>query len=356
MRCAFLLRCTPLTLRTCYTQSVILNLGVSPMRRREFIAALSAAATLPISAHAQQPLKIWRIGVLESATRELNTPNMNVFLKTLREYGYIEGENLVIEYRSTGGRNERLPELVSELMRLKVNLMLVRGTPEILAVKKATSTIPVVMFAVADPVGLGVAASLSHPGGNITGMDSFTTEVETKRLGLLKELLPEMKRMAFLGDFRNSAVQKQWNEVESAARPLNLHASRLDIRSALDVSRAFDAAMKEKVDAIRVGIDGTTRPNRQLIIDLAETNKIPAIYAAKEFVEDGGLMAYATNYAELYSRAATFVDKIFKGANPADLPIERPTKLELVISAKTAKTIGIEIPVTLLARADEVIE
>ena len=187
-------------------------------------------------------------------------------------------------------------------------------------------------------------------------MDSFTTEVETKRLGLLKELLPEMKRMAFLGDFRNSAVQKQWNEVESAARPLNLHASRLDIRSALDVSRAFDAAMKEKVDAIRVGIDGTTRPNRQLIIDLAETNKIPAIYAAKEFVEDGGLMAYATNHAELYSRAATFVDKIFKGANPADLPIERPTKLELVINAKTSKTIGIEIPVTLLARADEVIE
>ena len=140
------------------------------------------------------------------------------------------------------------------------------------------------------------------------------------------------------------------------ARPLNLHASRLDIRSALQVSRAFDAAMKEKVDAIRVGIDGTTRPNRQLIIDLAETNKIPAIYAAKEFVEDGGLMAYATNHAELYSRAATFVDKIFKGANPADLPIERPTKLELVINAKTAKTIGIEIPVTLLARADEVIE
>src|SRR5262249_11047819 len=171
---------------------------------------------------------------------------------------------------------------------------------------------------------------------------------------ILKELLPEMKRMAFLGDFRNSAVPKQWNEVESAARLLNLHASRLDIRSAFDVSRAFDAAMKEKVDAIRVGIDGTTRPNRQLIIDLAETNKIPA--TAKEFVEDGGLMAYATNYAELYSRAATFVDKIFKGANPADLPIERPTKLELVINAKTAKTIGIEIPVTLLARADEVIE
>ena len=328
------------------------------MRRREFIVALSAAAVLPISAHAQQPLKIWRIGVLESASRELNTPNMNVFLRTLREHGYIEGENLIIEYRSTGGRNERLSELVSELIRLKVNLMLVRGTPEILAVKKATSTIPVVMAAVADPVGLGVAASLSHPGGNITGMDSFTTEVETKRLGLLKELLPEMKRMAFLGDFRNSAVQKQWNEVESAARPLNLHASRLDIRSAFDVSRAFDAAMKEKekVDAIRVGIDGTTRPNRQLIIDLAETNKIPAIYAAKEFVEDGGLMAYATNYAELYSRAATFVDKIFKGANPANLPIERPTKLELVINAKTAKTIGIEIPVTLLARADEVIE
>src|SRR5262249_33651132 len=154
-----------------------------------------------------------------------------------------------------------------ELMRFKVNLMLVRGTPEILAVKKATSTIPVVMFAVADPVGLGVAASLSHPGGNITGMDSFTTEAETKRLGIWRQLLPDMRRMGFLGDFRTSGVQKQWNEVESAGRRLNLHASRLDIRSALDVSRAFDAAMKERVDAIRVGIDGTTRPNRQLIID-----------------------------------------------------------------------------------------
>src|SRR5262249_41634327 len=195
------------------------------MRRREFIAALSAAAALPITAHAQQLLEIWRIGVLESASRELNTPNMNVFLKTLRDYGYIEGENLVIEYRSTGGGHKRLPRVVFQLIHLKVNLMLVRGTPEILAVKKATSTIPVVMSAVADPVGLGVAVSLSHPGGNITGMDSFTTEVETKRLGLLKELLPEMKRMAFLGDFRNSAVQKQWNEVESAARLLNLLAS-----------------------------------------------------------------------------------------------------------------------------------
>src|SRR5262245_22364968 len=191
------------------------------MRRRDVITLLGGATAMwPISARAQQLLKIWRIGVLESASRELNTPNMNIFLKMLREYGYIEGENLVIEYRSTSGRNERLPELVSELIRLKVNLMLVRGTPEILAVK-------------------GVAAPLSHPGGNITGMDSFTKEVETKRVGLLKELLPEMKRMAFLGDFRNSAVQKQWNEVESAFL-LNLHASRLDIRSALDVSRAFD--------------------------------------------------------------------------------------------------------------------
>ena len=212
------------------------------------------------------------------------------------------------------------------------------------------------MSAVVDPVGLGVAASLKRPGGNITGMSSIVTELEAKRVGLLKELVPGMKRMALMGDFRNSAVAMQWDEVQIAARSLGIEAQRFDVRSAADVNRAFEVAIREHVDAIRVGVDGVTRPNRRLIIDLAAMYKLPTIYAAREFADDGGLIAYAANYAHLYLRAASFVDKIFKGANPADIPVEQPTKFDLIVNLKTAKALGLTVPYTLLARADEVIE
>jgi putative ABC transport system substrate-binding protein len=325
------------------------------MQRREFITLLGGAAAWPLAARAQQQ-KVWRIGMLDTASRELNSANLAVFYKELRDFGYVEGQNLIIEYRSADGRNERLPDLVSELLRLNVDLIVVRGTPEVLAIKNATSTIPVVMSAVVDPVGLGVAASLRRPGGNITGMSSIVTELEAKRVELLKELVPGMKRMALLGDFRNSAVTMQWEEVQMAARSLGIEAQRFDVRSAADVNRAFEVAIKEHVDAIRVGVDGVTRPNRQLIIDLAAMHKLPAIYAAREFADEGGLIAYAANYAHLYLWAANFVDKIFKGANPADIPVEQPTKFDLVINRKTAKAIGLTVPYTLLVRADEVIE
>ena len=256
----------------------------------------------------------------------------------------------------THDRIERLPDLVSELLRLKVDLIVLRGTPEVTAVKNATSTIPVVMTAVADPVRLGVAMSLAHPGGNITGLSSFVTDLEAKRVELLKELVPGMKLMAALGDFSNPAVANQWEEVQIAARSLAIEAQRFEVRSAADVRRAFEVAIRERVEAIRVGVDGVTRPNRRLIIDLAAMHKLPAIYAAKEFADDGGLMAYGTNYPSLYFRAASFVDKILKGANPAEIPVEQPTKFDLIVNLKTAKALGLTVPYPLLARADEVIE
>jgi putative ABC transport system substrate-binding protein len=233
---------------------------------------------------------------------------------------------------------------------------LLRGTPEALAVKNATTTIPVVMSAVNDPVGIGVAASLRRPGGNFTGISVAVTELGTKRTEYLKEIVPGVKRIAFLGDLRNAAVVVAWGNVQRFGRSLEVDTLLFDVRSAAEVSRAFEAAVTEGVQALQVSLDGTTRPNRRLIIDLAESYKLPTIYTAREFVEDGGLLSYATDYAHLYSRAATFVDKIFKGGNPADLPIERPTKFELVINLRTAKALNLPIPPTLLARADEVIE
>ena len=327
------------------------------MNRREFMGLVGgAAAAWPLAAQAQQVVKVWRIGILDSATRELNQDIAALF-KGLRALGYVEGQNLIVEYRSADGRNERLPELVSELLRLNLDLIVVRGTPEIIAIKNANSKIPIVMSAVgADPIGLGLAVSLNHPGGNITGMSSMVTELEAKRLEILKEIVPGMKRVAILGDFRNSAVAMQWDEVQKAARSLALDAERFDVRSSEDISRAFEAAIGDHVDAIRVGVDGTTRPNRRLIIELASKYKLPAIYAAREFAIDGGLIAFAADYGDLYLRTATIVDKVLKGANPAEIPVEQPTKFDLVVNLKTAKSLGITIPYVLVARADEVIE
>jgi putative tryptophan/tyrosine transport system substrate-binding protein len=325
------------------------------MRRREFIAVLGAAAW-PLAARGQLASKVWRVGMLDTATRELNRANMDGFLGRLRELGYVEGQNLIVHYRSADGRSERLPELVAQLIGLDVHVIVTRGTQEVLAVKNATSTIPVVMAAAADPVGLSVAASLSHPGGNITGMTSVASALASKRIGFLKELVPGIKRVVLLGDFSNLAIGVEWEELQTAARSVGIEALNSDVRRAVDVGHAFDVMSRERVEAVSVGGDGTTRSNRKLIIDLAAMNRLPAIYVAREFVDDGGLIAYATNYPDLYRRAGTFVDKIFKGAKPADLPIEQPTKFELIINLKTAKSLGLTIPETLLATADEVIQ
>src|SRR3954454_18168816 len=323
------------------------------MRRRNVLLAVMCAASLSVPALAQP--KVWRVGILETATAELNRANLEIFNKRLRELGYIEGQNLVTLYRSADG-NERLPALVAEVIAFKPDLIVVRGTPEVVAVKNATGSIPVVMAAVGDPIASGVAASLSRPGGNVTGMASVSTETERKRVEALKEAVPNMTRIGFVGDFRNFEARRQWDEVLAAARLLGLEPLRLEVRSAADVVQAFETAVREGIHAIRFNNSSITRPNRRLIVDLAARYKMPVVYAAREFVDEGGLISFAPDYAHLYSRAASFVDRIFQGEKPADLPIELPSKYELVINLKTAKALGLTIPPTLLARADEVIE
>lgn len=326
------------------------------MRRREFIKLAGGAAVgWPLVAQAQQAGKVRRIGILDTTARELNKDIAALF-KGLRAFGYVEGQNLIVEYRSAEGRTERLPDLVSELLRLNLDLIVVRGTPEIIAIKNANSKTPIVMSAVVDPVGLGIAASLNHAGGNITGMSSIVTELEAKRLEILKEIVPDVKRVAFLGDFRNPAVAMQWGEVQTAARSLAIEVVHFDLRSVDDIGRAFETALGDHVEAIRIGVDGTTRNNRKLIVELASKYKLPAIYSAREFAIEGGLIAFAADYADLYLRTATVVDKILKGANPAEIPVEQPTKFDLVVNLKTAKSLGLTIPYVLVARADEVIE
>jgi putative ABC transport system substrate-binding protein len=327
------------------------------MRRREFISSLiGTAVAWPTVARAQQTDKVWRIGMLDHASRELNATNLAAFGKGLREFGYVEGENLVIEYRSAEGHNERLPDLVSELLRLKVDLIVVRGTPEVMAVKNATSTIPVVMTAVAHPVRSGVVTNLPHPGGNITGLSSFVTELEAKRFQFLTELVPGMKRAWSLDDIRNPANAGDFEEMQKAARALGIEVQRFDLGNPPDLGRAFEVAIRERVEAIRVNVDGVTRPNQRLIAELAAKHKLPAIYGAREFVDKGGLMSYGVSYPDLYFRAASYVNEIFKGAKPSDLAVEQPMKFELVINLKTAKQIGITFPPSIMVQADEVIE
>ena len=328
------------------------------MRRRQFITLIGgAAAAWPLTARAQQTGKVWRIGMLDTARRELNTANVVAFQNGLRQFGFVEPENLVIEYRSAEGQYERLPDLVSELLHLKVDVIMVRGTVEIVAVKNATSTTPVVMTAVGDPVAAGVVANLSHPGGNITGLSSLTTDLEIKRYQFLKELLPGVKRVGNLQDPEGRAAGRlpasRWNE---RARSLAIEVHDLDVRNITDLSRAFDLATNQRVEAMRVGLSGITRTNQLLVIDLAAQHKLPAIYQTREFVENGGLISYGVSYPDLYFRAASFVSKIFNGAKPGDLPVEQPTKFELVVNLKTARALGLNVPPSLLTRADELIE
>jgi putative ABC transport system substrate-binding protein len=326
------------------------------MRRREFIGLVSAAAAWPLTVWAQSTAKVWRIGILDTTTRERNADNLAAFLKALREFGYVEGQNLVIEYRTANGNREQLPGLVSELLTLKVDAIVVRGTLEALAVKQAGPTIPVIMSAVADPVGLGVAASLSHPGGNFTGMSSFGPVLETKRIQLLKEMVPSLKRLAVVGELNSQGSERQWTEIQAAAPSLAIEAKLFMLGSTEDVSRAFMEIAGERFDAIKVGPNSVTRSNHSLIIDLAMKYKLPSIFSDNEFAVSGGLMAYGANYPSLYVRAANILDKVLRGARPADIPVEQPTRFDLVINLRTAKALGIAVPPTLLARADEVIE
>jgi putative ABC transport system substrate-binding protein len=324
------------------------------LKRRELISLLGGAAALPFAARAQQLAKIHRIGMLETISPTLNATQLDAFRRGLRELGYVEGQNYVVEYRSADGRAERFPELANELVRLGVDLIVTRGTPATVAAKNATRTIPVIMASVGEP--LLVVDSLARPGRNVTGLSAFVNEMTSKRLELIKELVPASSRIALFANMSNPVAPPQWEETKTTARSLLIQAELLDVRSREDIGRAFETAVKQHIDALVVSFDGLFQAHAQTIAASAARNKLPAIYVGREFIEAGGLITYGVSFPHLYFRAATYVDKIFRGAKPADLPVEQPTKFELVINLKAAKGLGLEVPPTLLARADEVIE
>jgi putative ABC transport system substrate-binding protein len=324
------------------------------MQRREFIKLFGgAAAAWPLAVRAQQPARVWRIGVLETTSLALNSANFAAFRHGLRDLGYVEGQNLAIEYRSSD-RSERFLDLATELVRLKVDLIVLRGAPAVLAAKNATATIPVVMVSIADP--LIAVASLAHPGGNVTGFSSLVSELEPKRIELIREIVPGAARIAALYNMANPVFLPRWQQMERVAQSVGIQPQLLDVRKREDLERAFDSAITERADALVVSNDGLTLENRTRIAELAAKHRLPAVYATREFVDAGGLMAYAVSFPDLYRRTATYVDKILKGTKPADLPVQQPTKFELIINLKTAKALGLEVPPMLLARADEVIE
>jgi len=320
-----------------------------------FRVALGALLlALNVQVHAQHPKKVPRIGLLLQAPP--TSPQVEAFRQGLRDLGYIEGKNILIEYRHTEGKPDRLPALAAELVRLKVDVIVVSGALATSAAKKATSEIPIVMAVAGDPVGSGHIASLGRPGGNITGLTNLAPELGGKRLELLKEVIPGLSRVAIVSDPTNPIFKLQLSEVESAAQALNLQLQILEVREPNDFERAFGAAKKARAGAVGTLASAFLGAHRQKLVDFAEKNGLPAMYHNSGFVEDGGLMSYGVNNTDLYRRAATYVDKILKGAKPADLPVEQPTKFEFVINLKTAKQIGITIPPNVLARADKVIK
>jgi putative ABC transport system substrate-binding protein len=330
---------------------------VGHMRRRRFITLLGGAAVVwPFAAHAQQPSRVYRIGILETVPAGLNVANLADLRRGLQEHGYVEGRNLQIEYRSAEGRADQFPELAAELVRIGVDLIVTRGTPAAKAAKAATATIPVVMAAIGEPLGVGVVASLARPGGNVTGLSAFVTELSGKRIELLKEAFPFIARVGFLQNIGNPVSPPQWEAIQAAAKALGLSAELFDVRSDRDIAGAFAIIAARRVDALSVGIDALTQANAKMIVDLAAEHKLLTAYPAREFVDVGGLLSYGPSYPDLYFRAAGLIDKIFKGAMPGDLPVQQPVKFELVVNLRTAKALGLTIPESFLLRTDEVIE
>jgi putative tryptophan/tyrosine transport system substrate-binding protein len=328
------------------------------MERRAFIGTLaSGLLAAPLAVEAQPAQKIYRIGVLSSASRNTAEHAVKAFDEGLRELGYEEGRNAVIERRFADGQLERLPALAAELVRLKVDVIVTGSNPSIDAVKKATTTIPVVMGLSRDPVGAGFIASLSRPAGNITGLTNDPApDMLGKNLELLKEAAPRISRIAYLWNPLPSSAEAYRSAAESAARKLGLRLQFIAARRGRDLDDAFSSMARERADGLMVQVDPVFFSARSQLVLLAAKHRLPAVYGVREFAEAGGLMSYGTNIAYQFRRAATYVDKILKGAKPADLPVEQPTKFELVINMKTAKALGLTIPPLLLQRADQVIE
>jgi putative ABC transport system substrate-binding protein len=320
--------------------------------RRSLLALIGASALLAPRRGAAQS-RTFRIGLLEAIPAERNAANLDARRRGLREHGYVEGRNLVLDYRSADGRADRFPDLAAELVRKRVDVIVARGTPATRAAQRATTTIPVVMATMGDARPL--VASFARPGGNVTGLTTYSTELSAKRVEILKELAPALSRVGLLHDMANVAARPEWDETRKAARALGLDAELLDVRDAAGFERAFTHARRRRVDGLVVGADGLTQMHRRTIVGLADRARLPAACPGRDFVEDGGLFAYALDYADLYYRFASFVDRIFKGAKPGDLPVEQPARFELVINVATARKLGLAIPPGLRLRADALI-
>jgi putative tryptophan/tyrosine transport system substrate-binding protein len=323
------------------------------MRRRDFIALVSnAVAVWPLGALAQEPGKIWRMGFIAQGYEKF----YDALFEGLRELGYVEGRNLIVERRYAEGRAERFPEFAAEMVRLKVDIIVVSTTPAALAVKNATTTVPVVFPNAISPVESGVVASLAHPGGNVTGGAAQTAILSTKRLAILKEVVPGLSRGAVLWNAANPALAYPWRQTQSAAGELGVTLQSIEVRDPKDIESAFAMMSQDRFDALIVLQDALTLQHRKEIIDFAIEKRLPGMFVAKEWVVAGGLMSYGESLSDMYRRGAYFVDKILKGAKPADLPVEQVTKFELVLNLKTAKAMGLVIPANFLATADDVIE
>ena len=327
------------------------------MSKKLFCFALCAMLfSLCFPAQAQQPTNIPRIGYLEAVSPSISAVRSEAFRQGLRELGYVEGKNIVTEYRYAEGKRDRLPALAAELVRLKVDVIVTAGASATRAAKKATSTIPIVMAQDSDPVGKGVVASLARPGGNITGLSTLAPEISGKQLELLKEILPKLSRVAVLGTSTRPGNAQALREVKLAAGAFKVELRYLDVLDPKKIETAFGAARKERADAVLVLAGRILTSHRTQMVELAVKSRLLAIYPFPVYVEAGGLMSYGVRRSDLFRRAATYVDKILKGANPAELPVEQPTKFELVINLKTAKALGITIPPTLLLQATKVIK
>jgi putative ABC transport system substrate-binding protein len=321
------------------------------------ILVAAALHTFAVIIEAQQPTKVPRIGYLSATSPSVNPTRIEAFRQGLRELGYVEGKNIAIEWRYAEGKQDRVPALAADLVRLKVEVIVTGGPAITPAVKEATTTIPIVMGYDNDPVGYGFVASLARPGGNITGLANFNPELSGKRLELLKEIIPKLSRVAVLGTSTQPGNAQALREVELAAGAFGVKLQYLDVLEPKDIETAFRAASKGRADAVLMIVTGAVlNSHRRQVADLAVKNRLPAVYGQPQYVEDGGLMCYAPSYTDLFRRAATYVDKILKGAKPAELPVEQPTKFELVINLKAAKQIGLTIPQSVLYRADKVIK
>jgi putative ABC transport system substrate-binding protein len=327
------------------------------MRRREFIGILGGAAVLPLIARAQQASKLPTIGYLGASTSSASEegPRLAVLVERLKELGWIEGRTVRIEYRWAAGQSERFTEFAAEFVRLKADIIVTYASSAVIAVKHLTSTIPIVFAGAADPVGTNLVASLAHPGGNATGVSLQTTDIAGKRLELLRDIVPGLRRLAVIANIENPYAVLEMTEVRAAARELSLDMLPLEIRRPEEIAPAFDL-LKGRAEALYVSLDPVISAHRVRINILAVGARIATLVPFRAFVQAGGLMCYAPNQSEVYRRTADYVDKILRGAKAADLPVEQPTKFDLIVNITTAKAIGLEIPPTLLARADEVIE